>query len=62
VFGVANSAPIETALRNPDYVFAVERHSDLALALGLPEFSVGLGYTYAEAGDLPPGTYTHSGA
>jgi len=66
IFGVADSAPIEATLRNPDYVFAMERHRDLAAALGLPEFSVGLGYTYVEAGDLPPGTapgtYTHSGA
>ena len=65
-FGVTDSAPIEAALRNPDYVFAMERHRDLAAALGLPEFSVGLGYTYAEAGEFPPGTppdaYTHSGA
>jgi hypothetical protein len=65
-FGVTDSAPIEAALRNPGYVFAMERHRDLAAALGLPEFSVGLGYTYAEAGEFPPGTppdaYTHSGA
>lgn len=65
VFGVTDSVRIEAALRNPDYVFAMERHRDLAAALGLPEFSVGLGYTYVEADDFPLGitqdVYTHSG-
>lgn len=37
------------------YVFAYERHADLAAALGLPAFSVGLGFGYASEGDLPRG-------
>ncbi len=64
LFGAADSSAVESVLRKPDYVFAMERHRDLAAALGLPAFSVGLGYTYAEAGELPPGTvpgtYAHS--
>jgi len=35
------------------YVFAYERHADLAAALGLPALSVGLGFDYASEGDLP---------
>lgn len=65
IFGAANSAQVEDVLRKRDYAFAVERHMDLALALGLPAFSVGLGYTYAKDGQFPlgttPDTYRHSG-
>jgi hypothetical protein len=63
-FGTTDVAAIESALRKPDYIFATDRHRDLAAALGLPEFSVGIGFTYAEAGDPPPwvaeGTYIRS--
>jgi hypothetical protein len=34
------------------YVFATERHSDLATALGLPQFSVAAGFEYFTAGEL----------
>lgn len=65
VFNAADPAKVEAALRG-DYVFAFERHRDLALALGLPMFSVGLGYNYVSEGDLPPdapdGEYKHSEA
>lgn len=37
------------------YVFAFERHADLATALGLPSFSVGLGFGCAFDGELPEG-------
>ncbi len=37
------------------YTFAMERHNDLAEALGLPEFSVGVGFEYATMGELPDG-------
>jgi hypothetical protein len=35
------------------YVFALDRHRDLANAIGMPSFSVGLGYSYLDEGDLP---------
>ncbi len=64
VFGVNDPQKIEGALRQVDYVFAMERHHDLASALGLPEFSVGLGYSYLSSeGQIPDeikGIYVHS--
>ena len=63
-FGVTDKERIEAALRSTEYVFATERHHELALALSLPSFSVGIGYTYASAGELPPGVpkdvFTHT--
>jgi hypothetical protein len=63
-FGVSDVAAVEAALRADEYVFAMERHRDLAEALSLPACSVGVGYTYAEAGELPPGVpgdaYAHT--
>ena len=60
-FGAADAGRIEAVLRNSEYIFATERHKDLAAALGLPEFAVGIGFRYAAAGDPPPwvaeGTY-----
>ena len=65
VFGASDPAKVEATLRG-EYVFAFERHRDLALALGLPMYSVGLGYNYVSEGDLPPnapdGEYKHSEA
>lgn len=40
------------------YVFAVERHTDLARALGIPPGLVCLGYNYLEAGVVPEGFST----
>ncbi len=62
-FGVMqNVAEVEDVLRTPSfsedehYLFAIERHADLVEALGVPLFSVGLGYTYIEEEyDLPEG-------
>ncbi len=53
-----NVAEGERILRapNPDaYVFAYERHEDLARALGIPTFSVGCGYNYIYQDELPGG-------
>ena len=66
VFEANDATSIEGILRKSggDYVFQTDRHRDLAAALGLPAFAVGIGYTYAEAGDPPPwvpaGTYVSS--
>ena len=56
-FGVTDIGAVEKALRAPgeDYIFAIERHTDLATALGLPSYVVGGGYTYVAAGELPEG-------
>ena len=63
-FGASDAGRVEAILRNSEYVFAMERHRDLAAALGIPEFAVGVGYTYASAGDPPPwvaeGTYVRA--
>lgn len=51
-------AEVERILRanGPDaYLFAFERHEDLAKALGIPTFSVGCGYNYIEQDELPLG-------
>lgn len=61
VMGVTeNIKEIEGILRKSSYdengfVFAVDRHEALARALGLPDFSVGFGYNYLRAGELPEG-------
>lgn len=65
VFGGAEPEKVEAILRGDEYVFALERHQDLAEALSFPACSVGIGYTYASAGELPPGVpegaYVHTG-
>ena len=42
---------VEEILRG-EYVFAVERHGQLAKVLGLPSCSVGFGYEYVARGEL----------
>ena len=59
-FSSGNNLAVENILRKSSfdddgYIFAMDRHADLVSALGLPAYSVGLGYNYAEQGDLPPG-------
>ena len=52
---------VERALRRPGaeaddgFVFAYERHQALLDALGIPGYAVGLGWTYLEANEYPPG-------
>jgi hypothetical protein len=47
----ADVAAVEEILRG-EYVVAVERHGRLAKTLGLPSWSVGLGYDYVADGEL----------
>lgn len=59
-FGSSNVAEVERILRKSSfdedgYTFAVERHADLAQALGLPTFAVGGGYAYVSDGEIPEG-------
>jgi hypothetical protein len=53
-FGAGDTGAVEAALRGTGFTLATQRHQALAHALGMPEWSVGIGYNYAEAGDLPP--------
>jgi len=55
-----NTDRVEAILRTDSlaedgYVFAIQRHMELAHALQLPAFSVGVGFNYLEAGELPQG-------
>lgn len=50
---IASIHHIKDVLHSGDYVFAVERHSALVSALGLPECSVGYGYNYLSRGEVP---------
>lgn len=59
-FGSNAQAEVEGILRKSafdagGYTFAVERHSDLARALGIPSFGVGAGFGYVSDGELPDG-------
>ena len=54
-------ASVERVLRRPtkpetDYAYAVNRHGELARALGLSLFAAGTGFGQIEAGELPHGT------
>ena len=53
-------ARVERILRKPtrpntDYAYAVNRHGELARALGLPLFAAGSGFNSIEVGELPEG-------
>ncbi|MDB6024231.1 MAG: hypothetical protein JWM68_454 [Verrucomicrobiales bacterium] len=59
-FGAASVAEVESVLRKSSfdeggYTFAVERHTDLVRALGIPSFGVGAGFRYVADGELPEG-------
>jgi uncharacterized protein (DUF433 family) len=59
-FGAATFAEVESILRKSSfdeggYTFAVERHTDLARALGIPSFGVGAGFRNVSGGELPEG-------
>lgn len=54
------AASVERVLRRPThetkgYALAVNRHGELARALGLPLFAAGAGYQAIELGELPAG-------
>ena len=53
-------ARVERVLRRPThptrgYALAVNRHGELARALGLPLFAAGAGFNDVEMGELPAG-------
>jgi hypothetical protein len=53
-------ARVERILRKParqnsEYAYAVNRHGELARALGLPLFAAGSGFNAIEVGELPEG-------
>jgi hypothetical protein len=59
-FGASNVTEVETVLRKSafaegGYIFAIERHTDLARALGIPSFAIGAGFRYVADGELPDG-------
>ena len=59
-FGSDKADLIEEILRKSSYdesgyIFAIERHVDLAKALGLPDVWVNLGFNYLSEDELPPG-------
>lgn len=59
-FGASKLAEVESILRKPaleagGYTFALDRHADLARALGIPSFAVGSGFRYISQGELPEG-------
>jgi len=54
-FGAAPFAKVENILRKDGYTFAIERHTDLVRALGIPAFGVGAGFGSVADGNLPEG-------
>jgi hypothetical protein len=59
-FGSSKVADVERILRKSSfdedgYAFAIERHTELARALGLPSFAVGGGFSYVSDGEIPEG-------
>ena len=59
-FDASGIAEVESILRKSSfeeggYTFAVERHTALARALGIPSFGVGAGFCYVSDGELPEG-------
>ena len=59
-FGATNVTEVERILRSGSsddegYIFAIERHADLARALEMPQFGVGGSYGSISAGELSEG-------
>jgi hypothetical protein len=59
-FGARNVAEIESVLRKSSfdeggYLFAIDRHTDLARVLAIPSFGVGAGFRYIPSRELPDG-------
>jgi hypothetical protein len=54
IFKVAEAEKrVKEILHEREYAVQIERHAELAEALGLPSISVGFGYRYLERGELP---------
>lgn len=58
-FGANDIEGVERVLRSSildgDYVFATQRHDDLASLLGIPSFAIGCGYSHIDGGEMPDG-------
>jgi len=54
-FGVPALAPLVSLLMRLPMLFEVTRHEAIAAIIGIPNFSVGLGYEYLLRGDRPDG-------
>jgi len=59
-FGASTVAEVESILRKSSfdeggYSLAVEQHTELVRALGIPPFGVGAGFRYVSEGELPEG-------
>ena len=52
VLGAAADPVAVEAILRKEYLFALERHQEIAELLGLPPWSVGFGYTYVARGEL----------
>lgn len=56
VWGRAAAAFEVAGILSRDFLFAWQRHAELAKALALPEHSVGSGFGYIEQGEFPDAT------
>lgn len=59
-FGASDPGAVEAILRKPTlnpgaYLFAHQRHAELVLALGMPEFAILKTYASFERGEIPVG-------
>lgn len=54
--GTAEQIFREPAFGRNRFTYETDRHRALASALGLPEFSVGFGYSHLREGDMPDGS------
>lgn len=51
----ADTKALENALRDEELFLALERHEAIVQAMGLPDASVGFGFSYIDVGELPEG-------